>query len=117
MQYPMTHVLLITSVSMAVLLLVLAALAVMVSWLIKLMPGCEAPRLTGTAKSPPPVAISDAKDLDQIAAVVGVALARARGGQEYSRPWGQTLRVGFNPWRELWRSRTTGYLDRGWRPR
>jgi Na+-transporting methylmalonyl-CoA/oxaloacetate decarboxylase gamma subunit len=117
MQYPMSQVLLITSVSMAVLFLVLAALAVMVNWLIKVRPERDAPREDEIAKGQTPVAASDGQKLDQLAAVVGVALARARAGREPARQGRAARRAGFTPWCDLARSTTVGHLDRGWRPR
>ena len=111
MQYSISQVLLITSVSMAVLFLVLAALAVMVNWLIKVRPERDAPRQDEIAKGIAPVSAPDGQKLDQIAAVVGVALARARAGREPAR------RAGVTPWCDLARSTTVGHLDRGWRPR
>jgi len=119
MQYPISQVLLITSISMAVLFLVLAALAVMVNWLIKVRPERDASREDEIAKGQTAVAAPDGQGLDQLAAVVGVALARARAGREPARQ-GQgraARRAGVTPWCDLARSTTVGHLDRGWRPR
>jgi len=116
-QYPISHVLLITAFSMAVLLLVLAALAFMVNWMITILPERIASPEADSAESRPPVAIPDPEGLDPIAAAVGVAIARSRIEREQSRKRGEPKRTGFNPWRDLPRSGTTGYPDRGWRPR
>jgi len=117
MHFSVTHVLLITSMSMVVLFLVLTALAVIVNWLTALMLERPAERKAEIEGSRPVPEISDAQGLNQIAAVVGVALARAQAKRAHPRTWKQKPLVGFKPWRDLLRIRTADYLDRGWRPR
>ena len=117
MHFSVTYVLLITSMSMVVLFLVLAALAVMMNWLTALMPERPADRKTEIEESRPVHELSDAQGLDQIAAVAGVALARAQAKRAHPRTWTQKPPVGFKPWRDLLRIRAADYLDRGWRPR
>lgn len=114
---PITHVLLIAAVSMALLLLVLAALAGLVNLLIKLFPERAAPRKAEIEKNQPSAAPADGEALDQIAAVIGIALARARSSGERSRRPTETLRAGTTPWRDISRHMGAGYFDRGWRPR
>ena len=117
MQYAFTHVLLITSVSMGVLFLVLVAMAVIVNLLITFMPERPAPPEVQIEEGPPADEVADAQELDQIAAVAGVAIARARAGQKYFPIGNRKPQTGFNPWRDWSRSKTTGCLDRGWRLR
>ena len=76
MQYTLTHLVFIISVSMAILLLVLAALAVLVSWPLKVMPERETVREGETGRSQPPAESQEAEELDRLAAVIAVALAR-----------------------------------------
>jgi len=82
MQYTLTHLVFIISVSMAILLLVLAVLAVLVSWLLKVMPECETVREGETGRSQPPAESQEAEELDRLAAVIAVALARGQSMRE-----------------------------------
>jgi Na+-transporting methylmalonyl-CoA/oxaloacetate decarboxylase gamma subunit len=117
MQYAFAHVLFITSVSMGVLFLVLVALAVMVNLLIKFMPERPAPPEAQIEEGPPADEVVNVQELDQIAAAVGVVIARARAGRQYSPIDNPKPKSSFNPWRDWSRSRTAGCLDRGWRLR
>ena len=116
MQNTLTHLVFIISVSMATLFLVLAALAVLVSWLLKVMPERETVREGETGRSQPPAEPQAAEELDRLAAVVAVALARAESMREQPFKESKTQKTGFTPWRDLSRARVS-YLDRGWRSR